>query len=488
VEKYDVIIVGGGIGGLVAGGLLARSGARVLLLEQGVHVGGCAATFSHRGYRFDAGATIGCGFHRGGPMHWLAEQLHISWPLRPLPVAWEYCDGDLSLALDPARSSLLQRFPESLGFWREQGELADGLWDLSECLLALYGQGRMRQAASLGACLLPRIKDVQLLRLASMSVAQWLKGHGLADNKLFCRFIDAQLLISAQTARAADCNALFAVLALDLPRRSPCVFDGGMGTVAELIGQAIGTYGGQVRLGEKVQSLTRQGERIREVVTEKGSYLAKEVVVNGSSATLALLLGKQPTSAGGGKVSDRTAWGAFILHLGVENSTMGERPGDHLQLLRPESIGLAEGNSLFLSASPSSDPTRAPSGKRALTLSTHTRVDPWWQAWRQGKEAYQSLKAEYTEAALNVAAGYIPGMRQGMDFCLAGSPVTYARYTGRHLGLVGGYTQTRLRAPEQNLFGLKNCTLVGDNSFPGQSMAGVTVGATMAVDGLRRRL
>jgi phytoene dehydrogenase-like protein len=223
-------------------------------------------------------------------------------------------------------------------------------------------------------------------------------------------------------------------------------------------------------------------------VTEKGSYLAKEVVVNGSSATLALLLGKQPTSAGGGKVSDRTAWGAFILHLGVENSTMGERPGDHLQLLRPESIGLAEGNSLFLSASPSSDPTRAPSGKRALTLSTHTRVDPWWQAWRQGKEAYQSLKAEYTEAALNVAAGYIPGMRQGMDFCLAGSPVTYARYTGRHLGLVGGYTQTRLRAPEQNLFGLKNCTLVGDNSFPGQSMAGVTVGATMAVDGLRRRL
>jgi phytoene dehydrogenase-like protein len=172
----------------------------------------------------------------------------------------------------------------------------------------------------------------------------------------------------------------------------------------------------------------------------------------------------------------------------VENTIMAERPGDHLQLLRPESIGLAEGDSLFISASPMTDATRAPSGKRALTLSTHTKVAPWWLAWRQSKEAYRSLKAEYTERVLNVAEGYVPGIRQGMYLCLAGSPVTYARYTGRHLGLVGGYTQTQLRAPKQNLYGLKNCTLVGDSSFPGQSVAGVTVGATMAVDALLRRL
>jgi len=486
VENHDVIIVGGGIGGLVAGGLLARSGARVLLLEQGVHVGGCAATFSHRGYRFDAGATIGCGFHPGGPMHWLGEQLDIQWPLRPLPVAWEYCDGDVCLPLDPARRTLLQQFPESRGFWQEQAELADSLWELSECLLTLYGHGRMRQAVSLGACLLPGIKNVRLLRLASMTVAQWLKRHRLDDNKAFSRFIDAQLLISAQTT-AADCNALFAALALDLPRRSPCVFDGGLGTVAELISQAIGKNGGQVCCGEKVQSFTLHRERISEVVTEKGSYRAQEVVLNGSDMTLASLLGKVP-AAGFGDGPGRAAWSAFILHMGVESTIMAERSGDHLQLLRPESIGLAEGDSLFISASPMTDATRAPSGKRAITLSTHTKVDPWWLAWRQSKEAYRSLKAEYTERVLNVAEGYVPGIRQGMDLCLAGSPVTYSRYTGRHLGLVGGYTQTQLRAPKQNLYGLKNCTLVGDSSFPGQSVAGVTVGATMAVDALLRRL
>ena len=31
---YDVIIIGGGMGGLTAGALLARRGLRVLLLEQ----------------------------------------------------------------------------------------------------------------------------------------------------------------------------------------------------------------------------------------------------------------------------------------------------------------------------------------------------------------------------------------------------------------------------------------------------------------------
>jgi hypothetical protein len=41
--------------------------------------------------------------------------------------------------------------------------------------------------------------------------------------------------------------------------------------------------------------------------------------------------------------------------------------------------------------------------------------------------------------------------------------------------------------PRQRCFGLDNCTLVGDHSFPGQSLAGVTVGAALAADRLLRR-
>ncbi|HYL06158.1 MAG TPA: NAD(P)/FAD-dependent oxidoreductase [Thermoanaerobaculia bacterium] len=51
---YDVVVIGSGIGGLIAGNLLARDGARVLLVEQHYMTGGYCSTFRRGGYTFDA--------------------------------------------------------------------------------------------------------------------------------------------------------------------------------------------------------------------------------------------------------------------------------------------------------------------------------------------------------------------------------------------------------------------------------------------------
>ena len=56
-----------------------------------------------------------------------------------------------------------------------------------------------------------------------------------------------------------------------------------------------------------------------------------------------------------------------------------------------------------------------------------------------------------------------------------GEVESYDRLSSRHLGLVGGYAQTSWLPPRQRRFGLDNCTLVGDHSFPGQSLAGPMV-------------
>jgi phytoene dehydrogenase-like protein len=44
LQKYDIIIVGGGHNGLVAAAYLARAGRRVLVLERRELVGGCSVT------------------------------------------------------------------------------------------------------------------------------------------------------------------------------------------------------------------------------------------------------------------------------------------------------------------------------------------------------------------------------------------------------------------------------------------------------------
>jgi phytoene dehydrogenase-like protein len=51
---YDAVVIGAGIGGLVAAALLARAGAKVLLVEQHYMAGGYCSTFRRRGFTFDA--------------------------------------------------------------------------------------------------------------------------------------------------------------------------------------------------------------------------------------------------------------------------------------------------------------------------------------------------------------------------------------------------------------------------------------------------
>src|SRR5437763_884380 len=53
-SSYDAVVIGAGVGGLVCANLLARSGARVLLVEQHYMVGGYCSTFRRAGYTFDA--------------------------------------------------------------------------------------------------------------------------------------------------------------------------------------------------------------------------------------------------------------------------------------------------------------------------------------------------------------------------------------------------------------------------------------------------
>ena len=54
-NKFDVIVIGSGLGGLTAGATLAKEGKCVLVLEQHFAVGGCATTFNRQGVTYEVG-------------------------------------------------------------------------------------------------------------------------------------------------------------------------------------------------------------------------------------------------------------------------------------------------------------------------------------------------------------------------------------------------------------------------------------------------
>ncbi|NJO71512.1 MAG: NAD(P)-binding protein, partial [Oscillatoriales cyanobacterium RM1_1_9] len=61
MADFDVIVIGSGIGGLVAGSLLARHGKKSLILESHCYPGGAAHSFSRQGFVFDSGPSFYCG-------------------------------------------------------------------------------------------------------------------------------------------------------------------------------------------------------------------------------------------------------------------------------------------------------------------------------------------------------------------------------------------------------------------------------------------
>ena len=61
--KYDIIIIGAGLGGLTAGAKLSKSGRKVLLIEQHDRTGGCATTFERKDFTMEVGLHEMDGLH-----------------------------------------------------------------------------------------------------------------------------------------------------------------------------------------------------------------------------------------------------------------------------------------------------------------------------------------------------------------------------------------------------------------------------------------
>ncbi|HJV45829.1 MAG TPA: FAD-dependent oxidoreductase [Bacillota bacterium] len=115
-DKYDVIIIGSGIGGLTAAVELAAAGAKVLVLEQHYLFGGACTTYSRKGgFRFDAGVESISGLGPQGPVNHFLRRHALHEKINWLRNTYQFQLGDESFIIphdvNAWRDLLQARFP-----------------------------------------------------------------------------------------------------------------------------------------------------------------------------------------------------------------------------------------------------------------------------------------------------------------------------------------------------------------------------------------
>lgn len=483
--KRKAVIIGAGYGGLSAAAELARAGWDITVLEAHIYPGGCAGTFYNQGYTFEAGATLAGGFAHGAVMDLLGKHFGIDWESRP---------DSLAIQVHLKNHKVINRWSDEdqwrderqykMGsngepFWEWQKNTANLLWDFALQLPAWPPQ-RLSDFRSIIKSSIEWIQapsfrgNFRALPKMTADAIRPVAAHLPPGSDLLRLFVDAQLLIASQTT-SQYANALYGAVALDLPRQGVVHLEGGIGSMANRLVEKIEHYGGVVHMRHEVIRVIHKPPDATEVYTKhNGAFTADVVVFNLPPWNIITLIhGVIPAKLGKLPEQPRDGWGAFMLYLGVDETAVPSDLPLHHQIVTREPLG--EGNSVFLSISPTWDQNRAPAGKRALTVSTHTKLSPWWELFHSDPQGYEARKEMYQSRLLSAVEQAIPGTQRALDLIMPATPVTFQRFTRRAWGWVGGFPQTSLLRPWGPRLA-PNMWMVGDSIFPGQSVPAVMLG------------
>jgi C-3',4' desaturase CrtD len=474
------------VGGLTTAALAAADGLDVLVVEAHTRPGGCAGDFWRRGVLLPAGATLVSGFEPGGLHDRIYRRLGLTPRVRAVQPAMRVVLPDRALAVptdwEAWETEWRQAFPgqdaAKARFWREVRAL-DAL------AYRFASQQPVLPPSALDLVrLLPALRPADVVHAAALwqTVGDRLRRCAVTDGA-HERFLDAQLLISMQCV-AADCVALNGGLALGLYRHGCYYPEGGPGAIAADLAAAVTAQGSAIRYQAPVSAVRRRAGGWAVTLAGAEQLIGCQVVLNLAAWAVPELLGEDcpaPLRARVQRLPE--GWGAVVLHGVVDASPALPPAPAHVQVVADYARPLPEGNSCFVSLLPGEG--RA-AGRLALAVSTHTQPRRWRLPDRAAYEAQRDL---YRERLLAAAERALPGIRAHLRHVECATPRTFARFTSRPHGLVGGLPQTREWANFRALshrVDPRGLYLVGDTVFPGAGTIGVTLSGLNAYRDVRR--
>jgi len=473
--KYDVIIIGAGLGGLTAGAKLAKEGKKVLLIEQHSQPGGCATTFQRGDY------TLEVGLHEmDGPsgrdmkmriFNDLDVFNNIGFPR--VPEFYRFINGRHSVTVfhDPeeAARNLSLEFPNE----------TEGIRAYFDRIITPPKRNAETEDKSVGEFLDSIIVDEELKLI-------------LLGNLGY--FHDDPYSLSL---------AYYSVAQGSYYSNGASFIRGGSQKLSDHLMAFIRNHGGEVLLSHKVTGISVSGGKATGVTAGKKhtsdvtEFFADDIIAGNAMPNIADLL---PEDAGNelrnAYTGLRPGASLFSLYLGFSKpvSDLGHRfystfvyddsVRSQADILQNNRDDFSRRSFTFVDYG-QIDSGLAPAGRSVGGVCCIDYLADWENL---GKKDYEARKEYAAQAFIGRLDKIIHGFRGIVDYYEVGTPVTVKRYTLNPGGAVYGFAQTPARKQIDTLKSVENLHFASAWGKTGGGFSGAICGGYLcAINVLRKR-
>lgn len=403
---YDVLVVGGGVGGLTVAALLAARGVNVCVFERGSQVGGCVRRVQYSGLDFEPGMGLYPHWGDGEIYDEIFAQL-------PIP----------SPETDPIDSDYVVRFADGADVYlrRDNADFSEELRkSFRECSAEAIEFYRLIQR--------PPNLDDDVIKYAKNTSAR------------FLRFVDAQLRTFVQTP-IERCTLRGAIHALNLPRQKLYSIAGGAPTICESLAEAVKKAGGTVRLNSPVLRLAYDGNGTAigvDLLSGERVIATRSIISNMTIwDTYGKLIGLNRTPPEIKKsLATVQSGGAYLIYASLEPSALERLPSERFLICSTGAEESLETSDITFATSS----VIGPDGKRAVTLKANCQVEDWF-AFQSSEEDYEAWDQEALAEVWASLHRELPELGSDIEVIETANPRTFYDDTRRKLGMVMGVEQ-----------------------------------------------